>query len=84
MVVQVVRQVVGHQIFARHADVHRVPVLKLPSQSLKMFFRDACLGERRCLKEYEVPHLSGHLLWSVRKENKETKMVKLRKRNVLG
>lgn len=84
MVVQEVRQVVGHQIFARHTNVHRVPVLKLPSQSLKMFFRDVCLGERRCLKKDEVPHLSGHLLWSVREENKDIKIAKVRKRDALG
>lgn len=71
MVVQVVREVVGHQVFARHTDVHRVPVLKLPSKPLQMLFRDVCLGERRRLKEDEVPDISGHLLRSVgeRKEN---------------
>lgn len=71
MVVQVVREVVGHQVFARHTDVHGVPVLKLPSQPLQMLFRDVCLGERRRLKEDEVPDISGHLLRSVgeRKEN---------------
>lgn len=83
MVVQVVRQVVGYQVFARHADVHRVPVFKLPSQPLKMLFRDVCLGERRCLKEDEVPNLFGHLLWSVREEKREKK-VKVRLRDVLG
>ena len=66
MVVQVIRQVVGNQVFARHTDVHRVPILKLPPQPLQMLFGDVSLGERRRLEEDEVPHLSGHLLWPVR------------------
>lgn len=62
MVVQVVRQVVGNQVFARHADVHRVPVLELPPKPLQALFGDVGLRERRRLEEDEVPHVSGHLL----------------------
>lgn len=69
MVVQKVGQVVGHQVFARHSDVHRVPVLKLPPQPLKVLPGNVCLGERRRLKEDKVPHVSCHLLWSVKQNN---------------
>lgn len=72
MVVQKVGQVVGHQIFARHSDIHRVPVLKLPPQPLKVLPGNVGLGERRRLEEDKVPHVSGHLLRSV-KQNKESK-----------
>lgn len=68
MVVQVVGQVVGHQILAGDADVHGVPVLKLPPQLLQMLFGDVRLGERRRLEEDKVPHLFGHLLWPVEGE----------------
>ena len=68
MVVEVVRQVVGHQVFARHTDVNGVPVLKLPPQPLQLLFGDVSLGERRRLKEDKVPNLSGHLLRPVGKK----------------
>lgn len=68
MVVQVVGKMVGHQVFSRDTDIHRVPVLKLPPQLLQMLFRDIRLGERRSLKKDEVPHLFGHLLRPVGKE----------------
>lgn len=71
MVVQVVRQMVGHQVLARHTDVHRVPVFKLPPQPLQILFRDVCLGEWRRLKEDKVPHLFGHLLRPVGKKKKK-------------
>lgn len=70
MVVEVVRQVVGNQVLARHTNIHGVPVLKLSSQPLEMFFRDVRLGERRRLKEDVVPHLSGHLRWSVERQKR--------------
>ena len=63
MVVQVVGQVVGHQVLARDAHVHRVPVLKLPPQLLQVLLGDGSLGEGRRLEEDEVPHPPGHLLW---------------------
>lgn len=69
MVVKIVGQVVGHQVFAGHSDVHRVPVLKLPPQPLQVLFGDVGLWEWCRLEEDEVPDLSGHLLRSVQRKD---------------
>ena len=74
MVVQVVGQVVGHQVLAGDADIDGVPVLKLPPQLLQVLLRDGCLGEGRCLEEDEVPHLPGHLLWPGGTEKRQENM----------
>lgn len=71
MVVQVVRQMIRHQVFAGHTDINRIPVLKFPPQSLQMLFGDVCLREWRCLKEDKVPYFSGHLLWPMAKLNEQ-------------
>ena len=69
VVVQVVRQVVGHQVLARHAYIHGVPELKLPAQLLQGVARDGRLGHGGVLKEDVVPHLGRHLLRSERDNN---------------
>lgn len=71
MVVQVIGQVVGNQVFARHTNVHRVPVLELPSQLLEVHFRDVSLGERRRLEEDKVPDFFSHLLWPIEGKERE-------------
>lgn len=64
VVVQVIREMVWHQVFSRDSNVHGVPVLKLSPQPLQMLLRDVRLGKGSRFEEDEVPHLSGHLFWS--------------------
>lgn len=68
VVVQVVRQMVWHQVFSRDTGIHWVPVLKLSPQSLQMLLRDVRLGKRSWFEEDEIPHLSGHLFWSRKRD----------------
>ena len=63
VVVEVVREMVGHQVLARHPQVHRVPVLKLPLHPVQAGLGNLGLfGERCRLEEDVVPDLRGHLL----------------------
>lgn len=63
MVVEEVRQVVGHQILSGDPEVDGVPILELLPHGVQFFFRDAALsGKRRFLEEDVVPDLVRHLL----------------------
>ena len=63
VVVEVVGQVVGHQVLAAHPQVHRVPVLELPPHQAHVLLGDlAVLGHGLVLVEDKVPHLGGHVL----------------------
>lgn len=64
MVVQVVGEVIGHQVFSRHPHIDRVPELKFSPEFLQVILRDVRLWERGCFEEDVIPHFPRHLLGS--------------------
>ena len=65
MTVDVVGEVVGHQVLARHADIDGVPVLELVAQPVEGLRRDATVRRQwGVLEKYVVPHLQTQLLRS--------------------
>ena len=63
VVVQIVGQVIGNQVFARRSHVDRVPVMELaPHPVHQLALGLELLGQRRVFEKNEIPKLVAQLL----------------------
>lgn len=68
MVVEIVGQMIGYQVFSRYPQVNRVPVGEFLAETVKYISRDGSFGKWSCLENDIVPDFGGHLVRSGEKK----------------